>query len=84
MKQIGQQAEVADRRAFLRGGLRGVLLGVVTGGAALLGRRTWRATVAGDQVCRSAGVCRGCNRLVACGLPQALYAQRARNPAGIP
>ena len=66
----------AGRRQFFRDGLRYVILG---GLAAVSGKLvTNRASRPGGQVCISAGICRGCEAFVDCGLPQALSAKTAR------
>ena len=63
----------ANRREFLRDGLR---LAVLGGLAAIAGKLTGRSAARpSGQVCISAGICRGCAVFEGCGLPRALSAK---------
>jgi hypothetical protein len=70
-----RDTESANRREFLRGGLRYALLaGVGTVVATVVGKQ--RAALPG-QTCVSNGLCSGCAVAVDCGLPQALSFKQA-------
>ncbi len=67
--------DTANRREFLRGGLRYALLaglGAVT--ATVAARQQVRLP---GQTCINAGICRGCTAFADCGLPGALSAKLA-------
>jgi hypothetical protein len=65
----------ANRRQFLRDGLRFAVLG---GLAAVSGKLAGRqAGQPAGQVCISAGICRGCAVYEDCGLPRALSVKQA-------
>ena len=70
-----ENSYATDRREFLRGGARYVLLaGLAAVSAALVKRRS--ATLPG-QTCINQGICRGCGAVGDCGLPQALSFKQA-------
>ena len=60
----------ANRREFLRGGVRCALLTTLGAVSALLLKRS--SGKLSGQTCTSQGVCAGCSDYVACGLPAAL------------
>ncbi len=63
----------ANRRQFLRDGVRLAILGGLAAiGGKLAGRSAARPA---GQVCISAGICRGCAVFEDCGLPSALSAK---------
>lgn len=64
---------VVRRREFLRGLVRWPLLAAAGALAAYLGTR--RAPLQAGQTCANRGVCRGCDRLAACALPQAMMSR---------
>jgi hypothetical protein len=64
---------VANRREFLRNGLRHALLAGVGAVSALLIRRGGGKL--SSQACINQGICRGCGAFAGCGLPQALSAK---------
>lgn len=67
--------DTANRREFLRGGLRYALLaglGAVT--ATVAARQQIRLP---GQTCINAGICRDCTAFTDCGLPSALSAKLA-------
>jgi hypothetical protein len=67
--------QAANRREFLRGGIRYALLagiGAVT--AAVAGKQNGRLS---GQNCVNEGICRGCGVVDDCGLPQALSFRQA-------
>lgn len=73
--KIKHATDFANRRDFLRGGLRYALLaglGAVT--ATVAARQQVRLP---GQACINAGVCRGCAAFDDCGLPNALSAKQA-------
>jgi len=65
-----------DRRAFLRACGRLALLAVGAGGLAR-GVRSGRIAVNAAERCSNHGICSGCGRREACGLPAALSRRRA-------
>ncbi len=65
----------ANRRNFLRDGLRVALLGGVAVVAGTLARRNSRRLP--GQTCTSDGLCRACAAAEGCGLPQALSFRQA-------
>ena len=67
-------AQLQDRRGLLRDIIRyAALIGLgVIGGAAVRRRRALR-----DGDCLNRGICRGCEALDDCGLPQAVSARQA-------
>jgi len=65
----------ASRREFLREGTRYALLAGLTALLAVLATR--RATGLPVQTCISQGICRGCNAVSDCKLPQALSFRQA-------
>lgn len=67
-----------SRREFLRGGMRHVLMGILSFAAVVLGRKT----VLPGQQCINRGICRGCAVFAACGLPSALSAKQAQTRPG--
>jgi hypothetical protein len=66
--------KAANRREFLRGGLRYALLTAVGAVSATLASKPG-ATLSG-QTCVNQGICGGCNAFTDCGLPQALSAKQ--------
>lgn len=71
----------ANRREFLRSGVRYALLaGIAAVSAALVVRRD-RALP--GQTCINQGICRGCGAFDDCGLPQALSAKQAMKRDGV-
>ena len=60
----------ASRREFFRAAARYGLLGLVSVGALVLGRRA-----GASARCINRGICRGCRVFSACGLPPALSAK---------
>ncbi len=68
----------ANRREFLRGGLRYALLAGLGAAAVTLVRRP--AARFSGQICINDGLCRGCTIFSDCGLPQALSARWAARP----
>jgi hypothetical protein len=66
--------EAANRREFLRGGLRYALLTTLGAVSANLARRPG-ATMPG-QTCMNQGICSGCTAFAGCGQPQALSAKQ--------
>lgn len=74
------QSVHANRREFLRSGIRYALLaGVAAVSAALVVRRD-RALP--NQTCINQGICRGCGMFDDCGLPQALSAKQTMKGGG--
>lgn len=69
--------DAANRREFLRGGLRYALLTTLGAVSATLARKPGAAMP--GQTCINQGICSGCTAFTACGLPQALSAQQARS-----
>jgi len=66
---------ITDRRRFFADIGRTVLLGVIAACAAILfGKR--RGSGLQGQKCGGDGICRGCDVLGRCGLPQALSVKR--------
>ena len=63
----------ANRREFLRGGLRYALLTAVGAVSATLASKPGAALP--GQTCINQGICSGCNAFTDCGLPQALSAK---------
>jgi hypothetical protein len=66
--------KVDSRREFFRDTARYSLLAAVGAVVALTTRRRGP----GGQRCVNRGVCSGCGRFIACGLPQALSAKQAK------
>ncbi len=64
----------ANRREFLRGGLRYALLTAVGAVSATLASKPGVALP--GQTCINQGICSGCNAFTDCGLPQALSAKQ--------
>ncbi|MDW8310851.1 MAG: hypothetical protein RMK20_15880 [Verrucomicrobiales bacterium] len=72
----------ATRREFLRDGVRYALLaGLAAASASLVSRRGGALP---NQTCINRGICRGCNALPNCGLPQALSFKQATQTGSIP
>lgn len=71
-----------SRREFIRDCTRYFTLGTL-GLIAYALRSGRRGTAAGER-CVNAGVCRGCGRLSACGLPQALSAKSVTGRDALP
>lgn len=69
------QTICANRREFLRGGIRCALLAGISAVSAVLIVR--RKSALPNQVCINQGICRGCGAFDDCGLPQALSAKQA-------
>ena len=65
----------ANRREFLRDGLRVALLGGVAVVAGTLARRNSQRLP--GQTCTGDGLCRACGAAEGCGLPQALSFRQA-------
>jgi len=70
-----QTKAAVNRREFLRGGARYTLLAGVAAVSALLARK--RGAVLPGQTCINNSICRGCNVVGDCGLPQALSFKQA-------
>jgi hypothetical protein len=64
-----------SRREFFRSGVRYAVLGTLTVGALILGRRS--VTRLPNQTCVNQGFCGGCSAYAGCGLPQALSRKQA-------
>ena len=73
--KTAQSRALADRREFLRGGVRYALLAGLTAMSAVLVKR--RGTSLPNQTCVNQGICRRCEAFAECGLPQALSAKSA-------
>ena len=67
--------DAANRREFLRGGLRYALLTALGAVSATLARKPGAAMP--GQTCINQGICGGCDAFAGCGLPQALSAKQA-------
>jgi hypothetical protein len=67
--------ETGNRREFLRGGARYTLLAGLAVVSALLARK--RGAALSGQTCVNNSICRGCNVVGNCGLPQALSFKQA-------
>jgi len=65
----------ASRREFLRVGVRHALLAGLAAVSAVLAKR--RAAGLPGQTCINQGICRGCNAVSDCELPQALSFKQA-------
>lgn len=70
-----QAAAPESRREFFRSGVRCVVLGALTVGAVVLGRKS--VTRLPNQTCANQGFCVGCSAYAGCGLPQALSRKQA-------
>lgn len=70
------QIRPANRREFLRNGLRYALLtGLAVVSATLFKRSGGKLS---GQTCINQGICSGCNAFTGCGLPRALSAKQAK------
>jgi len=65
----------ANRREFLRGGVRYSLLAGLAAVSVLLARK--RGAALPGQTCINQSICRGCTVVGNCGLPQALSFKQA-------
>jgi hypothetical protein len=72
----------ATRREFLRDGARYALLAGLAAASASLAAR--RGSTLPNQTCVNRGICRGCDALPACGLPQALSFKQATQTGSFP
>jgi hypothetical protein len=72
--KTGWSKDAANRREFLRGGLRYALLTAVGAVSATLVKRSGGQLT--GQTCINQGICRGCTAFTDCGLPQALSAKQ--------
>jgi len=68
-----QAAAPESRREFFYSTVRYAVLGALTVGAVVLGRRS--VTRLPNQACVNQGFCGGCSAYAGCGLPQALSAK---------
>ena len=80
--KTGWSKDAANRREFLRGGLRYALLTAVGAVSATLVKRSV-GQLAG-QTCVNQGICPGCTAFTDCGLPQALSAKQYQREAPRP
>lgn len=67
--------EAANRREFLRGGVRYTMLAGLAAVSALLAKK--RGGGLPNQTCVNNSICRGCTVVGTCGLPQALSFKHA-------
>jgi hypothetical protein len=73
-----RQTEAAGRREFLRACGRGLAVGALGALAYALREQTGRVNPTAAERCGNRGICRGCDRVEKCGLPQALSLKAAR------
>lgn len=68
-------SKTANRREFLRGGVRYALLAGLAAVSVVLVKK--RGAALPGQTCINASICRGCGSVADCGLPQALSFKQA-------